>query len=101
MFKSTLVSELNGNPFLSKDRLTRVQNSIYLNNVEEYMSAANSEKTCLLGLGSDYAVYFVSNPVGAQTSAALLLELQKKEMVVGELEHHPTSAREHCTDLGG
>ena len=70
MFKSTLVSELNGNPFLSKDRLTRVRNSMYLNNAEEYMSAANSENTCLLGLGSDYAVYFVSNPAGPQTSTA-------------------------------
>jgi hypothetical protein len=70
MFKSTLVSELNGNPFLSKDRLTQVRNSVYLNNVEEYMLAANSKNTCFLGLGSDCAVYFVSNPTGAQSFAA-------------------------------
>lgn len=70
MFKSTLVFELNGNPFLSKERLTRVRNSVYLNNAEEYMSAANSENTCLHGLGFDCAVYFVSNSAGPQTSAA-------------------------------
>lgn len=29
IFKSTLVGQLNGNPFLSKDRLARVRNSIH------------------------------------------------------------------------
>lgn len=29
IYKSTLVSQLNANPFLSKDRLTRVKNSIF------------------------------------------------------------------------
>jgi hypothetical protein len=32
IYKSTLVGESNGNPFLSKDRLTRIKNSIYFNN---------------------------------------------------------------------
>jgi hypothetical protein len=54
-----LVSQLNGNPFLSKDRLTRVRNSIYFNNADEYLSAANSSSTCLLGLESDYAIYMM------------------------------------------
>lgn len=60
-FKSTLVSELNGNPFLSKDRLTRIKNSVYFNNAEDYMSAANLSSTCHLGLGSDCGVMFLQS----------------------------------------
>jgi hypothetical protein len=59
IYKSTLVSELNSNPFLSKDMLTRVHNSIFFNNSNDYVAAANSESSCLLGLGSDCAIYFV------------------------------------------
>lgn len=59
IYKSTLVSELNGNPFLSKDRLTQIKNSVYFNNAEEYLAAANSSATCFLGLGSDCGVFFV------------------------------------------
>jgi hypothetical protein len=73
VYKSTLVNELNGNPFLSKDRLTRIHNSIYFNNSEDYLSAATSNSTCLLGLGSDYGVFFVesqSRAVGSATKAA-------------------------------
>jgi hypothetical protein len=59
IYKSTLVSELNGNPFLSKDRLTRVRNSIYFNNSEDYLSAALSSTAMLFGVGSDCGVYFL------------------------------------------
>ena len=40
IFKSTLVGQVNGNPFLSKDRLTRVKKSLYFNNNEDYLNAA-------------------------------------------------------------
>jgi hypothetical protein len=73
VYKSTLVNELNGNPFLSKDRLTRIRNSIYFNNSEDYLSAATSNSTCLLGLGSDCGVFFVesqSRTVGSAAKAA-------------------------------
>jgi hypothetical protein len=56
IFKSTLVSELNGNPFLSKDRLTRIRNSVYFNNAEDYRNVANSSSSYLLGLGSDCGI---------------------------------------------
>ena len=59
IYKSTLASQLNGNPFLSKDRLTRVKNSMYFNNHDDYLSAAASSNTCLLGIESDCGVYFV------------------------------------------
>jgi len=59
IFKSTLVGQLNGNPFLSKDRLTRVKNSLYFNNSDAYLSAAQCESTCFVGIGSDVGVFFV------------------------------------------
>jgi hypothetical protein len=70
VYKSTLVNELNGNPFLSKDRLTLIRNSIYFNNFEDYLNAATSNSTCLLGLGSDYGVFFVESQSRALESAA-------------------------------
>ena len=59
IFKSTLVGQLNGNPFLSKDRLTRVRNSLYFNNSEDYLRAAQCSNTCFVGIGSDVGVYFL------------------------------------------
>lgn len=59
IYKSTLVSQLNGNPFLSKDRVTRVKHSMYFDNHENYATAAACSSTCLLGIGSNCGVYFV------------------------------------------
>jgi hypothetical protein len=70
IYKSILVSQLNGNLFLSKDRLTRVHNSIYFNNSEDYVNAASSSNTCLLGLWSDCAVYFVQRSSTLKSSTA-------------------------------
>ena len=58
IYKSTLVSQLNGNPYLSKDRLTRMKNSIYFNNSNDYFAASSSTTSMLLGLGCDVGVYF-------------------------------------------
>ena len=97
MFKSTLIVEFNGNPFLSKDRLTQVRNSVYFNNTNDYISAANSENTCLLRLGLDCAMYFVTNNVGDNR---LLHGLQRKGACLKELEHLLVSALEPPSDLG-
>jgi hypothetical protein len=70
IFKSTLVSQFNGNPFLSKDKLTRVRNSIYFNNANEYLSVANLETTYLLGLGSDCGVYMIQKSTTMVSRAA-------------------------------
>ena len=59
IFKSIVVSKLNGNPFLSKDLLTQIRNSMNFNNDEDYLNVASLSSTCLLGLGSDCGVYFV------------------------------------------
>ena len=53
------MSQLTGNSFLSKDHLTKVRNSIYFNNSDDYLATANLSNTCLLGLSSDCAIYFV------------------------------------------
>ena len=70
IYKSTLVADLNGNPFLSKDRLTRIKNSVYFNNAEDYLSAANSTTTSFLGLGTDCGVLFVQSS-GLNKSSAV------------------------------
>ena len=68
IFKSTLVGQLNGNPFLSKDRLTRVKKSMYFNNGEDYLSTAQCSNTCFVGIGSDVGVYFVQRSTITRTS---------------------------------
>lgn len=68
IYKSTFVGQLNDNPFLSKDRLTRVKNSMYFNNSEAYLSAAESSSACLVGIGSDVGVYFVQRSTISRTS---------------------------------
>jgi hypothetical protein len=68
--KSTLMNELNRNPFFSKDRLTRIRNSIYFNNSEDYLSAATSNSICLLGLGSGCGVFFMESQSHTVESAA-------------------------------
>ena len=60
IYKSTLVSQLNGNHFLSEDRLTRVRNSIYFNNANDYIATSSSTSLMMLGLGSDCGVLFCS-----------------------------------------
>ena len=59
VFKLTLVTQLNENPFLSNDRLKRVQNSIFYNNSNDVLNATLSSTSCLLGVGLDCGVYFV------------------------------------------
>lgn len=59
IYKSTLVSQLNGNNFLSKDRLARVKHSIAFNNHDNCVDASLSAGTGLLCIGSDCGVHFV------------------------------------------
>lgn len=61
IYKSTLVAKLNGNLFLSKDRLTRIKNFAYFNNAEDYLSTTNLTTTAFLGLGSDCGVLFMQS----------------------------------------
>lgn len=56
LFKSTpAVSQLNSNPSLSKDRLTRVRQGVFYAMNEKYQAGTNEN---LFGIGSDCAVFF-------------------------------------------
>ena len=57
IFKSTLVSQLNGNPSLSKDRLTRIKAGI-LYMKPKLLSVGNHD--ILLKLGYDCGVCFLN-----------------------------------------
>ena len=59
IFKSTLVSQLNGNPSLSKDRLTRIRAGI-LYMKPKLLSVGNHDT--LLKLGCDCGVCFLNTP---------------------------------------
>jgi hypothetical protein len=78
IYKSTLVLEFNGNPFLSKDRLTRVRNSIYFNNSEDYLSTASSSTAMLLGVGSNCRVFFLQQHSGNISSTVKAAQRRSK-----------------------
>ena len=59
--KSTLVNQLNGNPTLFKDRLTRVKSGVYFSLEKKAMIHT---RTCL-GIGCDCAVLFESTSINA------------------------------------
>jgi hypothetical protein len=100
VYKSTLVNELNGNPFLSKDRLTRIRNSIYFNNSEDYLSTATSNSTCLLGLGSDCGVFFVESQSHTMGSAAKAAKSRSRMGRLGGPSSVPVAASSGTWWLG-
>ena len=67
IYKSTLVSQLNGSSLLSKDTLTWVKSSIYFTNNNDYLTATLSSTTMLLARTSG----FTSNNTLAQCSPLL------------------------------
>ena len=69
MYQYFLVSQLNGNPTLSKDRLTKVRNGVYFKRDER---APKKGVAIGFGIGSDCAVLFESE------SIALAERLQEK-----------------------
>jgi hypothetical protein len=74
IYKSILVLQLNGNPFLFKDCLTQVRNLIYFNNSDDYITLANASDICFLGLESDYAVYMIQRSTTKQSSVSKAVE---------------------------
>ena len=57
VFKATLVSQLNANKVLSKDKLTRVTNPICFDNNNGYISTSSSFTSMLVKLGSDVGIF--------------------------------------------
>ena len=68
IFKSTLVSQLNGNSTLSKDRLTRVRQGVYFSHESKQQSSSNAN---FFGIGSDCVVYFVDDTQGQASTKHL------------------------------
>ena len=60
MFKTCLVSQLNGNSTLSKDRLTKVRNGVYFRRDGK---APKKGVSIGFGIGSDCGVLFESNSI--------------------------------------
>ena len=63
IYKSTLVSQLNGNIFLSKDRLARIKLSIQFNNHDNCLQARSSCGSNLLSIGFNCGVHFVQRNI--------------------------------------
>ncbi|KAL2612928.1 hypothetical protein R1flu_024620 [Riccia fluitans] len=57
MYKASLVSLLVGNSTLSKDRLTRIKQSVYFNGVKP-KPRVDGVSMCIMDVGSDYTVLF-------------------------------------------
>ncbi|KAL2643717.1 hypothetical protein R1flu_011304 [Riccia fluitans] len=57
MYKASLVSLLVGNPTLSKDRLTRIKQSVYFNGVKP-KPRVDGVQVCIMDVGLDCAVLF-------------------------------------------
>src|SRR5450759_5169863 len=53
MYKTTLISQLNDNPHLSKDRLTRVKSSLYFNNLVDKPKVQDGSPTMFIHVGTE------------------------------------------------
>lgn len=78
IYKSTLVSQLVGNPHLSKDRLTRIKQVQYASSGKRKFGDTNPN-VCLIDVGSDVGVVFeAESDEGPSTRAALAAAAAKK-----------------------
>src|SRR5450759_1051558 len=59
MYKTMLISQLNDNPHLSKDMLTRVKSSLYFNNLVDKPKVRDGSPTMFIHVGTECAMYFV------------------------------------------
>ncbi|CAM6104175.1 unnamed protein product [Calypogeia fissa] len=61
MYKSTVVNQCNNTPGLSKDRLTRVKEGLYFNNLVDKPKLRADCPTMFIQVGTDCGVYFVED----------------------------------------
>ncbi|KAL3682655.1 hypothetical protein R1sor_000677 [Riccia sorocarpa] len=86
IYKATLVIQLVGNPTLSKDRLTRIKQSIYFNGVK-HKPRVDGVPVCILDIGSDCAVLFNSESTGRNTrSRRSPVSTLSKDMWIGRAQ---------------
>jgi len=79
IYKSTLVSQLNGNPYIYKDMLTRMKNPIYFNNSDDYLATTLSTTFMLFGLGCDVGVYFKDERGNASSTIVRATTKRKRD----------------------
>ncbi|KAL3694044.1 hypothetical protein R1sor_007695 [Riccia sorocarpa] len=84
---ATLVSQLVGNPTLSKDRLTRIKQSIYFNGVKQ-KARVEGVPVCILDIGSDCAVLFDTETAGRCTRSQRrrIVVAVSKEVWIGRVQ---------------
>ncbi|KAL3701925.1 hypothetical protein R1sor_019947 [Riccia sorocarpa] len=87
IYKATLVSQLNGNPMLSKDRLTRIKQSVYFNGVKPKPREPGIP-SCIMDIGSDCAVLFSSVQAQKRTRSRKRRgpETTTKEVWIGRVQ---------------
>ncbi|KAL3680804.1 hypothetical protein R1sor_023760 [Riccia sorocarpa] len=86
IYKATLVSQLVGNPTLSKDRLTRIKQSIYFNGVKQ-KQRVDGVPVCILDIGSDCAVLFDTERTGRSSrSRRRPLNTLSKDVWIGRAQ---------------
>ena len=61
--------------------MMRVQNSVYFNNAEDYLSAIASTTTMLVGLGSDCGVFFAQSHNAGTTSTIRAIRKQTVALI--------------------
>jgi len=69
--------------------LTRVKKSLYFNNSEDYLQAAQCENTCFVGIGSDVGVYFLQR--STITRPSTVTAAKKRRRCVAGKSGTPTS----------
>ncbi|KAL3685298.1 hypothetical protein R1sor_003320 [Riccia sorocarpa] len=87
IYKATLVSQLLGNPTLSKDRLTRIKQSVYFNGVKP-KPRQDGVPVCIVDIGSDCAVLFstVSNKPSTRAKKGRRATTTVKEVWIGRVQ---------------
>ncbi|KAL3681471.1 hypothetical protein R1sor_024427 [Riccia sorocarpa] len=87
IYKATLVSQLLGNPTLSKDRLTRIKQSIYFNGVQP-KPRQEGVPICIMDIGSDRAVSFstVRNQPSTRAKKGRRSSTSTKEVWTGRVQ---------------
>ncbi len=98
-YKSMLVSQVNANPFLFKDKLTHVRKSMYFN----ILIVTSFNSTCLLNLGNNCGVYFVqdnNNEASSKQQSGKIQELENPFIfVMAQVMEH--GGQGECKKLGG
>ncbi|KAL3700859.1 hypothetical protein R1sor_018881 [Riccia sorocarpa] len=87
IYKATLVSQLLGNPTLSKDRLIRIKQSIYFNGVKP-KPREEGVPVCIMDIGCDCAVLFntITNQRSTRAKKGRRATTETREVWIGRVQ---------------